>query len=153
MKILYFAYGSNMATDHMVLRIPSAEPLGRARLRGKRVVFNKRSRDGSGKANLVDSPGSVSWGVLYKVDFEDIEALDRIEGGYMRTQVTVQLNEGTTVSAETYTSTEVTDEPVAYDWYKDLLVTGAREHSLPPDYVCYLEHLPDKADTSSSRAC
>jgi gamma-glutamylcyclotransferase len=153
MRILYFAYGSNMATSHMVSRIPSAEPLGRARLRDKRVVFNKRSKDGSGKANLIDSPGSVSWGVLYKVDFEDMKTLDRIEGGYVRTQVTVQLDEGSTVLAETYTSAEVTDEPVAYGWYRDLLVTGAREHSLPTDYVCYLESLPAKADTSTSKAC
>jgi len=153
MKILYFAYGSNMATDHMVSRIPSAEVLGRARLHDKRVVFNKRSKDGSWKANLVYSPSNVSWGVLYKVNSEDIEKLDRIEGGYTRTQVTVQLDEGKTVLAETYISTKVTNKPVAYTYYKNLLVAGAREHSLPPDYVCYLESLPAKTDTSSSKAC
>ena len=150
MKILYFAYGSNMATSHMVSRITSAKPLGRARLYDRQVVLNKRSKDGSGKANLADSPGSVSWGVLYKIDSQDMRILDRIEGGYLRTQVTVWMDNETPVLAETYTSTEVTDEPVAYESYKRTLVMGAREHCLPMDYVCYLERLPTKADGSCS---
>ncbi len=151
MKILYFAYGSNMATDQMVSRIPSAKPLGRARVHDRQVVFNKKSKDGSGKANLVDSPGSVSWGVLYKIDTQDMEILNSIEGGYLRTQVTVWMDDETTVFAETFASTELTDEPVAYEWYKQRLVVGAREHRLPMDYVCYLERLPARTDGSRSR--
>lgn len=137
----------------MVLRVPSAEAIGRAQLQDKRVVFNKRSKDGSGKANLLDSYGSIAWGVLYKLDFDDIETMNRIEGGYTCSEVTVQLDNGTTVMAKTYISMEVTDEPVAYDWYKDVVITGAREHNLPVDYVRYLDHLPSKDDTSNSKAC
>ncbi len=43
-------------------------------------------------------------------------------------------------------ATTLTDEPVAFDWYKRLIVEGAREHGLPGDWVATLERLPEKPD-------
>ncbi|MEO6966600.1 MAG: gamma-glutamylcyclotransferase family protein [Acidobacteriaceae bacterium] len=50
--IEYFAYGSNMNPERMFGRIKSALPNRVARLSGYRLVFNKRSVDGTAKANI-----------------------------------------------------------------------------------------------------
>ena len=79
-KIIYFAYGSNINTEQLRSYVPSAKPLGRARLLNKRMVCNKKSRDNSGKANLVDSHSDAVWGVLYEIDLVELDKLDRAEG-------------------------------------------------------------------------
>lgn len=150
MKVLYFAYGSNMSTERVRSRIASARPIGRTYLRDKKVLFNKCSKDGSGKANLIDSPGDVAWGVLYEIDAQDLDRLDRIEGGYHRVQVQVCRPDGWVVDAVTYLSTNLTNDPVAYDCYKRLVLSGAREHNLPQDYIAYLEQLPSKPNRTRS---
>jgi len=151
MKTRYFAYGSNMSTKHLHSRVASARPVGYASLENRRVLFNKSSKYGSGKANLVDSPGDVTWGVLYEIDTEDLDKLDRIEVGYNRVSVQVRKPDGDIVVAATYISTNLTDEPVAYDWYKKLVLSGAREHNLPTDHIVYIEQLPSKPDRTKSK--
>lgn len=145
-KVLYFAYGSNMRTDRLSKRVPSAKPAGRGKILNKRLACNKRSRDSSGKANLEDKPGGVVWGVLYEIDLSDLDRLDEVEGGYHRNTIRVQTDEDRFVAAEVYTSTELTMDAVPFDWYKKSLVSGAREHQLPEDYVEFLKKLPSKRD-------
>ena len=150
-KIMCFAYGSNMYTDRMRSRVPSATVVGPAKLPDKRLVCSKKSKDGSGKANLADSPGDPVWGVLYEVDLAELDRLDRAEGGYQRTSLQVWARQGSPVTAEVYVSTELTADPVPYESYKELIVAGAREHKLPRDYVEYLEQLPSKPDPSRNK--
>lgn len=151
MRILYFAYGSNMSSVRLCSRIPSVKVVDQAYLKDRKVLFNKRSTDGSGKANLVESPGDVTWGVLYEMNDSDVEQLDRIEKGYQRIKIRVWQPDGETLEAVTYQSTQLTDDPIAYDRYKDLLITGARNHHLPQDYIAYLEQLPAKPDKTKSK--
>jgi gamma-glutamylcyclotransferase (GGCT)/AIG2-like uncharacterized protein YtfP len=146
MKIVYFAYGSNMDSEQMKKRVRSATLVGRARLANKRVVFNKRSMDGSGKANLIDSFGKEVWGVLYKFDSSEASRLDEAEGGYTRERHQVRIEKGDSIEAEIYVSTKLTDNPVAYESYKSRVIKGAQEHGLPEDYIAYLESLPSKPD-------
>jgi gamma-glutamylcyclotransferase (GGCT)/AIG2-like uncharacterized protein YtfP len=71
-------------------------------------VFNKISGayPGHGVANVVAERGYDVVGVLYEVDRPGIEALDGFEGvrggHYIRTEMLVQLNDGTAVSAYVY---------------------------------------------------
>ena len=143
---IIFAYGSNMYTKKLRSSTPSAKVIGRARLLGKRMVCNKKSKDGSGKANLVDSPGNVVWGVLYEIDSAELDKLDKAEGSYQRTTLQVLNEQGNTITAEVYISTKVTTDPTPYDWYKNLILQGARKHRLPKDYLEYIKKLPSKAD-------
>lgn len=146
-EVYYFAYGSNMVTKRLRSRVPSAKVIGQARLLNKRMVCNKKSIDGSGKANLVDSPGDVAWGVLYKVDTEELSKLDKVEGDYQRLTVQVLTNEEGFIESEVYISMKLTDL-TPYDWYKDLIISGACEHELPRDYLKYLKQLPSRPDLS-----
>lgn len=146
-KAYYFAYGSNMVTKRLRSRVPSAKVIGQAKLLNKRMVCNKKSIDGSGKANLVDSLGDVVWGVLYKVDIEELSKLDRAEGGYQRLAMQVLTNEEDFIESEVYISLRLTTDPTPYDWYKDLIISGACEHELPSDYLEYLKQLPSRPDS------
>ena len=150
MRVLYFAYGSNMLKARLCSRIGSVKAIGRAFLKDKKVLFNKRSVDGSGKANLVASLGDVTWGVLYEISVQDLDTLDKVESGYDRISVQVWDLDGNIVEAVSYVSTNLTDDPVACKTYKELVVAGAREHNLPQDYIDYLERLPAKSDRTKS---
>lgn len=150
MGVLYFAYGSNMQQKRLRSRIGPVKVKSRAFLRDWQMVFNKRSIDGSGKANLVESPGAVTWGVLYEIDAQDFKKLDGIEGGYDRVPVRVWTPDGNAVEAVTYISTNITDDPRPYKRYKDLLISGARENGLPGDYIAYIESFPEKTDENTT---
>jgi gamma-glutamylcyclotransferase (GGCT)/AIG2-like uncharacterized protein YtfP len=143
---LYFAYGSNLKLERMRARVPSARVFGRAQLRNRRLCLDKRGLDGSGKANLREDGRACVWGALYAIDPEHWETLDRYEDGYARVAVEAVTEQGEAVSAETYVAYRLTREPVAFDWYKRLVVEGAHEHGLPADYVAALEGLPEKPD-------
>ncbi len=147
MQVLYFAYGSNMSTERTKARISLALTVGLAYLKDKKMVFNKRSCDGSGKANLVDSLGDVTWGVLYEVEAPCLEDMDGYEKGYDRVQVQVCRSDREVVEAATYVSDDLTEDPRACDRYKEWVLSGAREHCLPNDYVAYIEKLPSKPCT------
>lgn len=139
--LYYFAYGSNMSASRLQSRIKIKADVGAAFLEGWQMVFNKRGRDGSGKANLIANPDFVTWGVLYLLEGSALDRLDVIEGGYERMNVRVRQRDGTVYDAVTYVSQELTDDPRPSHEY---VLSGAREHHLPPDYLAYLEAFPVK---------
>jgi hypothetical protein len=72
-----FAYGSNMCSGRF--RDYGVHPEGAgpgALLVGYRLLFNKQSTDGSGKANVEVHEGSQVWGELYSVPDADLQLLD-----------------------------------------------------------------------------
>lgn len=76
---LYFAYGSNMLTPRLVVRCRTAAAIGRATATGHRLAFDKRSKDGSGKATLIADPAHTVPGVLVRLDVSDQSALDKLK--------------------------------------------------------------------------
>lgn len=68
-------------------------------------------------------------------------ALDQAEGlgaSYSERQVEVVFNGGTAIASLYYaTAFDPTLKP--YTWYKELVIAGARQHSLPPEYIRALE--------------
>jgi len=138
----YFAYGSNMASARLRERMPSAEPLGLATLRGHALRFHKRSKDGSAKCDAfatTDEDTEVV-GVLFKFDPAQRGKLDRAEGvghGYKACLITVITEKGARGNVLSYfASPEAIDASLKpYTWYKDHVLAGAAEHRLRPDYV------------------
>lgn len=145
-KILYFAYGSNMKAERMSKRISSAKVIGRARIIDKRVSFNKKSDDGSGKANLVDAPSNVVWGVVFQLEESEIPKLDNTEKGYVKHNVSVVGDDRTLIQAFTYVASKTDDELMPYDWYVMLIIQGAEENHLPKDYIEALKKVASKPD-------
>ena len=70
---LYFAYGSNMNPERIRQRIPEARPVGRATLRGWRLVERLY-------ADIEKARGGRVEGVLYLVTRTELHRLDLCEG-------------------------------------------------------------------------
>jgi gamma-glutamylcyclotransferase (GGCT)/AIG2-like uncharacterized protein YtfP len=149
MTVLYFAYGSNLKSERMRERIPSARREAVGFLDHHRLVCNKRGRDGSAKANLVRAAGHRVWGVLYRIERAHLTRLDGFESGYRRVEVDIRTAAGHAQRAATYRSDRITRDPVPFDWYRGMILEGAREHGLPEDYLSVLEALPSRPDPSA----
>lgn len=141
-EILYFAYGSNMATSRMQQRIPDAQVVGVAVLRGWKLVWDKISKDGSGKANLQSASQSETWGVLYRLPETALTHLDRIEGNYQRHTVEVETNDGEKIEAITYISEKRDEALLPFPDYKEFVIKGAQEHGLPDAYIAQINAQP-----------
>lgn len=120
-------------------------------------TFSKRSIDRSGKGNVVLAQGEQVFGVLFDFNEHQLPALDEFEGvgnGYNRDDTfPIELLSGERTSAVTYIAdaahTDHTLRP--YDWYLALVLAGAREHSLPAQYLAQLEAIPAIPDPIPSR--
>jgi gamma-glutamylcyclotransferase (GGCT)/AIG2-like uncharacterized protein YtfP len=146
--VLYFAYGSNLCKKQMEKRLGRVPPARRACLAGYRIAFNKRGRhQGEVYANIVQQDGSHVWGVVYHLQPDELAKLDRCEGvgqgDYRRDTVDVVTEAGDTVHAETYFAGEqwLCPEARPSKEYAHKILSGAREHGLPKEYLRSLERL------------
>jgi gamma-glutamylcyclotransferase len=154
--VVVFAYGSNMLTARMCERAPSARKINIGQLVGYQLRWDKRSKDGSGKCSVTETghPKDVAWGVVYQMSGEDKKNLDQAEGlgqGYGERVVKILTSTGNG-TAVLYYATSVDPGLKPYDWYRDLVVEGAREHGLPEEYVRGLEAVETMKDRDSGRA-
>ena len=138
----YFAFGSNLHGARLRERAPSARALGAARLEGFRLCLDKLASDGSGKVNLAQDPTTSVWGVVFQIERADLATLDRFEPGYSQISVSVQLRGGGLLEAQTYLCEQRTPGLRAQPWYHALILSGAREHDLPAEWIGILERLP-----------
>ena len=149
--ILYFAYGSNMSTRRLVARVPSAEVISVAKLRGHRLEFHKLGKDGSAKCDVACTGDSndVVYGVVFSIPLSEKATLDKIEGlgnGYAEKNVVVASESGRTFEAVTYYATNIDASLKPVDWYVEHVVRGAREHGLPPEYISRIEAIESIPD-------
>lgn len=133
----YFAYGSNMWSEQMRGRCPTATAPVVACLRGWRLLINER-----GVATILRDDGGEVHGVLWQLGDVDLPALDRAEGvgeeRYDRLSVEVTDVHGTTLAAEVYVDPRCTPGP-ARAGYREQLIDGAAEHGLPAAYCAFLQ--------------
>ena len=95
------------------------------------------------------------YGVVYDFLVDDQPGLDKHEGlgrGYHTEEIRVVTDNGET-GAYTYVADEsAVDESLRpYSWYKDLVVEGARQHSLPDEYIAQLESVDANTDPDAER--
>lgn len=106
----YFAYGSNISINRMVnerkINYISREL---AILENYKLVFNKISKKNNklGFANIIESDGDFVEGVLYELNYNDLNIIDKFEGAntnpkhYYQKIITV-INNNIPVQAITY---------------------------------------------------
>ena len=147
-----FAYGSNMCSGRF--RAYGVSPEGRgvpAVLAGHKLLFNKKSDDESGKANVELTPNSKVWGVLYTISDADLALLARKEVGYVKRKETVTVGDAA-LDAWVFVAAEPSAAPLPpYSWYRRSLVEGAREHGLPATYTDALETIDATEDSDLER--
>lgn len=155
---LYFAYGSNMSLRRLQQRVPSAQKYCRAQLYKHQLRFHKWSRvDGSAKCDAcyTDESSDCVEGILFRIDADDKRRLDNVEGvghGYESKHVRVVDENEHTLHAYTYIATEIDASLKPYDWYKQHVLNGAKEHHLPVEYIEQIDAIQAQADSDTKRA-
>ena len=157
-NMLIFAYGSNMSCRRLKNRCASALIKEIAFAEGYKLMFNKKSSDGSAKANIQKTDTiSLVWGVMYEISQEDKSELDRIEGkgyGYEEQFIFVKTAAGDLYECICYIVMDkkyTTDDSLPYDWYLNHCITGAAENNLPKEYVSFLQKHATKMDGDTDR--
>jgi gamma-glutamylcyclotransferase (GGCT)/AIG2-like uncharacterized protein YtfP len=151
----YFGYGSNMLLPRLRCRVPSAAPVANATLSGYGLRFHKRSRDGSGKCNIIANDDETVHGVIFDVSSADLDALDEAEQQgrrYQRRPVTVH-TDASAVETFAYVAEPfyIDDSLVPYEWYHALVLAGARQHNLPAPYIEEIEAIQTLPDPNRER--
>jgi hypothetical protein len=151
----YFAYGSNLCLNRFrsPKRVPSAELVGIATLERHKLVFQKRSRDGSGKATLIPQTDSRVIGALYVYNHDKHhEQLKRVGSGYDETPITVSATGGD-IKAITFicnpSELDATLRP--FDWYLDLVRLGGRKLGISEVYLKQFESVLTLKDLDAAR--
>lgn len=129
-----------MSSPRLASRVPSARFISSARLFGHKLIFHKKGKDGSAKCDAYSTNNSsdVIHGVLFEILLSEKPRLDRKEGlgnGYEEKSVILVSGGGDEYEAVTYYATHIDDSLRPYDWYKEHVLRGAREHGLPEDYI------------------
>lgn len=156
----YFAYGSNMQRATLCERrgIACQRALA-ACVPGWRVVFDKPPLIPIGEsfANIVPDPEASAFGVLFEIADTDLSHLDLTEGvligNYDRIQVTaIPIGDGTQIiEAHTLTSPRRDASLSPSPRYMGLVIDGATEHGLPPDYISYLRTVPTGSESLQAK--
>lgn len=154
MHLNYFAYGSNLHLQRLLLRVSSARTHFVASLKGYDLRFHKLGQDGSGKANAfyTGEESDVLHGVVYKMHGEHKPLLNRFEGGYETRQI--ELHDGEQfIDAFIYIAPNhpVDDTLMPYDWYQAYVTEGAKQHQLCQHYIERLKSHSAMPDPDSDR--
>ena len=146
----YFAYGSNLNEVRFKSRIKSAQFKSRATLAGYRLVFEKPSLDGSGKATIIPDLNSSVEGAIFTYADDEHDALKQCEGGYSETPVTLTTEAGA-LQAETFIADNRVQTIKPFDWYVEHIVAGGQKLGLPANYLAALAEVPTTKDANAKR--
>lgn len=155
--MFYFAYGSNLDPQQMSRRCPGYTTIGLAELRDHKLTFPLTSHDwGGGVASVGVAHGETMWGAVYDLSDDDLAALDHYEhflgsddqhNVYDRETTSVELvraDDGSfprRLQVWIYVARQANPSPPSRR-YLDVVLSGARHHRLPDDYVEQLAAIP-----------
>ncbi|MGD9592678.1 MAG: gamma-glutamylcyclotransferase [Candidatus Berkiella sp.] len=161
----YFAYAEKMFCAHMYHTVPHAKCLGVVKIMGYKIAFHNRgSQDFSGKCNIVpvSDPKCEVYGVLYDIPEQERSLLDKDQSlGFGNQEITLRVfpvDENPLIApnglfAFTYVAYKdnIFEDLVPYTWYKKLILSGAKEHQLPAEYIYRLEQFSSTQDPNVHR--
>ena len=136
----FFVYGSLLSAKYLRQYTPSAVFVMKADLPNYEVQFRQYSeRRQGGTSCIIETPGQLVHGVLYRIAREEIQRLDELEGvpegRYKRETFLVLGEDGAWHSADLYRLIKPTGPYTPSKSYLDDMIKGAREHKLDPSYV------------------
>lgn len=153
----YFAYGSNLHPIRLLERVSSAKLLGISSMTGHRLLFHKRSHDGSSKCNILktDCTSDIVHGAIYEIAQDHKCDLDRFEGkgsGYIDNQILLHY-QGREYHCFTYQAqlSYICDALKPYHWYKEMVILGANYHGFPDAYISTIASIKSIDDPDRNR--
>ena len=141
---LVFGYGSNMDKEQMTVRCPAAEKVGNAVLRNYDLCFPRRSSNRNcGVSSVVAAQGREVWGVVHRLNDDDLRSLDRSEGyrsnrptaqnSYNRVPIMVEMD-GELTEVQIYLAVGTQNPPGPNADYIKHIRDGALQNDLPAAY-------------------
>ena len=108
-----FCYGSNLLKHRIENRIGQIYHKEVAQLIGYKLLFHKKSIDGSGKASVLytGDTSDIVWGIIIQITKEQKDKLDKFEGkdkGYDETSITVIKIDNIKIEVLTYVANSST---------------------------------------------
>jgi len=154
--MLYFAYGSNLSTVRMRMRVPSCRVVTTALLKRHRLAFHKIGMDGSAKCDAVYTGKHEDqiYGTIYKIDPTQKQLLDAAEGlgnGYDTRTFDVQPDDGPKMNVFFYAATAIDPDRKPFRWYKEHVLSGMKEHGFPKHYLAMVEAVQAIEDPDPAR--
>ena len=149
MALKYIAYGSNLLTQRITERIGNVNLIGARKLEGWALSFNKLGKDGSGKCTLVKSRSKSAFGAVYEISKNQKLVLDEYETGYDTISFSIsKVGECITYIAR---PSQLANNIQPFDWYKYLVLAGARQHGFPKHYIMTIEKVTAMPDPDLDR--
>ena len=157
-RLLYFAYGSNMSTQRLQARIPSARKHCIARLLQHQLVFHKIGMDGSGKCDVIFTNNHDDYvlGVVFTFEHHEKPILDQAEGPkYQHQTVTLLTEQQQKIDAFLYVvkdkaaHTDASLKP--FCWYHHHVLYGAQQAGLPAHYIDSIRSVEFEKDSDGER--
>ena len=146
-----------MSSKRLQARLPKAKALGLAKVKYHQLKFHKHSfRDFTAKCDIhfTNNENDEVFGVIYKIEKIDKPKLDKIEGlglGYEIKELDV-IYEKRVYKTFTYYATDIKTSIKPFHWYKNHVLQGALEFSLPNDYIeKYIKNIESIDDEDKQR--
>ncbi len=124
-----------MLPERLLERIKKYHTSFPAILPNHKFIYNKKSIDGTAKANVEPNNGTEVYGACFEIDEDDFEILKKYEGGYDQRNVVVTTTKGNETQTVTYISSSIDGTLVASDEYKSMVLDGAKYWGLNESYV------------------
>ena len=155
-RLRYFAYGSNLASQRLLQRIPAASIDRVATLSEHLLCWRKNDSGQSGKCDIehTGDPQHVVYGVIYHMTSAEQQELDKYECsdfGYERRVIEVVDHRDEILEAFTYFALDIDQRQQPFHWYKEHVLRGALEHAFPPAYVECIRATPSIDDHDLER--
>ncbi|KAK3850637.1 hypothetical protein Pcinc_042670 [Petrolisthes cinctipes] len=136
----------NPSTTYCELILPPPPPPS-THTQDYRLDFNYFSQRWKGAAaTIVEAPGHHVYGIVWEINDDDLDNLDRQEGVsqgiYRVLKVEVETDSRETLTARSYQiANPQHDDRRPSAVYLDVIINGARENGLPEDYIKFLESI------------
>ena len=133
-RVQYFAYGSNMYLKQMNDRASLIYCKSTGFIRNYAFHYNKKSDDGSSKANIVRSADDLTYGVCFEIDEDGFSKVRKKEKGYSETEIAFYTNEGDMIIVKSFISGSISDAAPSEE-YMNTIIKGAIENAIPEEYI------------------
>ena len=132
-------------------RTPSASLVCVTTVVGWSLKFHKRSADGSGKCNIVESDDTVFL-AIFDIDESEKPELDKAEGlNYGYEELMLELPDLGECYCYVASGSHIDDGLRPYSWYKELVAIGLKYHGAPKNYLAKLDAVDALRDPDRAR--
>ena len=154
----YFAFGSNLKKTRLLINCKSAKFHCTAELKNYRLAFTgsiSKTWGGSSATILPAANGNSVWGAVWLLTEPDVTALDIQEGVcmgiYRRIEIDVESVDKGTLHCISYAKPPDQPEGQPSHTYLEVIIAGAKEISLSPEYIRKLEYIEHNGQGASDK--